>query len=389
MNKIPKDIIRILSSASLSDLNEEDNNRLQCWLAEDIYNQRVYDELQDKNKLLQELHLLEEFDVDEAWRKQANRLRKHHDRNTVINWKLWVSAIAAILLIVGSLFFIRTDRISLQDKPIAAIQPGGNQATIVLSDGRTIVLKEDASGVVIDSTLRYEDEDALIDDVSSTWNAFDIYTPKGGQYRMTLPDGSKVWLNTASKLRYEESTTERKVVLEGEAYFEIEKRTYQDRFGVQQHKPFHVFAGNQSVRVMGTHFNVKAYPEDIFTQTTLVEGAVVVEANAQKIQLRPGEQAASDNKILSKIDVDSYAITAWKDGNFVFVAERLEEILRQVGRWYNVDFEMESESLNNERFEAMLPRFSQLEEFLMLLERTEKVKFKYKGRTIYVLKNNK
>src|SRR5690606_37898622 len=132
MNKIPKDIIRILSSASLSDLNEEDNNRLQCWLAEDISNQRVYDELQDKNKLLQELHLLEEFDVDEAWRKQANRLRKHHDRNTVINWNFWISAVEAILVIVGRLFSILKDIISLQGKAIAVIQYGEIQATILL-----------------------------------------------------------------------------------------------------------------------------------------------------------------------------------------------------------------------------------------------------------------
>lgn len=384
MKKIPQEIIRILSSVFLSELTEQDRQRLEEWLAEDIHNRQIYAYLQDTNRRSGDLRIIDQFKLEEAWKKQSDRLHQHTGKR-IIHWKLWVPAVAAILIAIIGVLYITVNTATFQDMPIAEIQPGGNQATIVLPEGQTVVLNEDAAGIVIDSVLRYENGD-IMDDAGSDWRSFTVHTPKGGQYRMVLPDGSKVWLNTASELQYQEDASARSVTLIGEAYFEIEKKAYQDVAGVWRDKPFNVYAGHQQIHVTGTHFNVKAYPEDIFTQTTLLEGSVFVETKDQRLQLKPGEQAASDGDWMIKKEIDVSIAVAWKDGNFMFAEKHLEEILKQVGRWYNVDFKLENESLKTERFEAMLPRFSQLNELLNLLEKTDKVKFKYKGRTIYVLK---
>ena len=207
----------------------------------------------------------------------------------------------------------------------------------------------------------------------------------GGQYKMQLPDGSKVHLNASSSVHYLEDDTSRTVELVGEAYFEVSSLEVRGSQKDKVHKPFIVHSGSQQVKVLGTDFNIKAYSGEK-TYTTLIEGQVELQAGSAKLTLLPGEQAALENNQLSKYKADLSSALGWTTGTFVFNDEPLEEILPQVGRWYDVTFSYQDKALQQERFEVFLPRFSDLMEFLELLEKTGDVQFDVIGREVLVSK---
>lgn len=202
---------------------------------------------------------------------------------------------------------------------------------------------------------------------------------------MQLPDGSKVHLNASSSVHYLEDDTSRTVELVGEAYFEVSSLEVRGSQKDKVHKPFIVHSGSQQVKVLGTDFNIKAYSGEK-TYTTLIEGQVELQAGSAKLTLLPGEQAALENNQLSKYKADLSSALGWTTGTFVFNDEPLEEILPQVGRWYDVTFSYQDKALQQERFEVFLPRFSDLMEFLELLEKTGDVQFEVIGREVLVSK---
>ncbi|MGY0036944.1 FecR family protein [Pedobacter sp. NJ-S-72] len=210
-------------------------------------------------------------------------------------------------------------------------------------------------------------------------------TPKGGQYQLVLPDGTKVWLNAASSLRYPVAFqgNERKVELTGEAYFEVAK---------DKTRPFEVYSNNQVVQVLGTHFNINAYSNEPFVSTTLLEGSVKVTnslTNAQKI-IRPGQQSLISKDGQAGIEVKNMDLdeaVAWKNGYFMFNEEELESILKKVSRWYNVDVQYEQEELKHQLFSGTLSKYSNVSQVLKKLEMLQSIHFKIEGRKIIVTKN--
>ncbi|SMD08493.1 FecR family protein [Pedobacter africanus] len=262
-------------------------------------------------------------------------------------FKLWIAAASLLFMLMGAGFYFYT----LRPEPsfIAAGQtgadqlPGRNEAILVLADGSRIILGQAAKGTlategntliskVDEGQLNYK---ASVKD-SKTSNAIPKYntisTPKGGQYRVVLPDGTIVWLNAASSIRFPTSfdAAQRNVELTGEAYFEV---------AVNRAKPFNVAAGKTNVRVLGTHFNVMAYPDEASVNTTLLEGSVKVSTDKTEGILRPGEQAqALNGKIAIKM-VDPEEAVAWKKGYFYFKDADIRTVMRQVSRWYDVEVE--------------------------------------------------
>jgi transmembrane sensor len=219
------------------------------------------------------------------------------------------------------------------------ISPGGNIATLTLADGRKISLTDakngqlaEQSGIKISKTadgqLVYNITNAENSSLSLSYNT--IETPPGGQYQVILPDGSKVWLNSASSLRYPVRFTgnERKVEISGEAYFEVAHNSKM---------PFRVINSNQIVEVLGTHFNIMAYPDESSTNTTLLEGSVrIIKENKSKI-ISPGQQTRVKNGDIDVASVDVTQVTAWKEGYFMFKNEDIQSIMRQISRWYNLE----------------------------------------------------
>lgn len=213
----------------------------------------------------------------------------------------------------------------------------------------------------------------------------ELIVPKGGEYSLELPDGTIVWVNSESSLRFPEkfALDQREVFLEGEAYFEVKKDT---------NRPFYVRTEAGNVRVLGTSFNVCAYPEDRFWQTTLIEGSVMIARGEEKVLMKPDEQYQINLKTgkgeLKEVLPELY--TSWRDGKFYFKAYTFEELVGKLERWYDFTMFYTSESIKNRRFSGVINKHEPLQDMLKFLEMTSDVQFNIKGNVVTAsLKNNK
>lgn len=304
-------------------------------------------------------------------------------------------AAAAAFVIPMSLYIYQRSQTKFKPvntQQIAKITPGGNKAVLTLANGSKIFLTDlkngevaNQSGVVItknrDSQLVYQCATMSPSTKEITYNK--IETPKGGQFQLILSDGTKVWLNAASSLRYPSTfgPGERKVELDGEAYFEVAKNVT---------KPFLVSSSKQVIEVLGTHFNVNAYTNEPVVSTTLLEGSIKVisSTNTYKI-IRPGQQSSIDKDYEPEIkvkNIDTDEAVAWKNGYFMFEKEELGSILRKVSRWYDVEIENpQGEKFNKLLFSGTLSKYSDVSKVLRKLELTGSIHFKIMGRRIIVM----
>lgn len=311
---------------------------------------------------------------------------------------LWpyYSAAAAMLLCLGIVFlFNKSNTLSTAAKKDTAIalneiKPGKNTATLTLSNGKSITLSDVKSGVVIDDAAKVTYNDGSVvannnNSQNSTLSSSGILkasTPRGGTYQIVLSDGTKVWLNASSELKFPASfnqTKQRSVELSGEAYFEVAKNKM---------KPFMVRSNGQEIEVLGTHFNVNSYLDEKVTKTTLLEGAIKLSQlkrdNPASYVLRPGQQAVAGNTVVIR-NVDAMDVIDWKNGMFIFNKESLESIMRKLSRWYDVDVVFEDEKLKSKLLGGTVSRFSTVTEVLEVLELTDLAHFKIKGRSIMVM----
>jgi ferric-dicitrate binding protein FerR (iron transport regulator) len=264
------------------------------------------------------------------------------------------------------------------------VAPGSYGAVLTLSDGARIVLDSAGNGHIAtqggsqvlmqNGAIVYEKAPAAPAVVYNT-----MTTPRGRQFRVVLPDGSGVWLNAASTLRYPTAFTgdQRAVELSGEAYFEIAK---------DERKPFVVSARGMRVQVLGTAFNLMAYPDETAVNTTLVTGAVRVVTDKSSLVLNPDQQACLQDSAggftVSKPNLKE--VLAWKEGRFRFDGAKITAIMRQIARWYDVDIEYRGEIPSNE-FIGSISRAEYAREILGALERTGNVHFSLEGRKIIVM----
>jgi len=297
-------------------------------------------------------------------------------------WPRIISAAAIIIIIsVGTLFYLdyikKSDAKNANSEAKNDISPGGNIATLTLADGRKISLTDaengqlaEQSGIKISKTadgqLVYTISNSENSSQSLSYNT--IETPPGGQYQVVLPDGSKVWLNSASSLRYPVRFTgkERRVEISGEAYFEVAHNSKM---------PFRVINSSQIVEVLGTHFNIMAYPDESSTNTTLLEGSVrIIKENKSKV-ISPGQQTRVKNGDIDVTSVDVTQVTAWKEGYFMFKNEDIQSIMRQISRWYNLEVKYEGH-IPERVFGAKISRARNVSEVLEILESTGSIHFK-------------
>lgn len=264
--------------------------------------------------------------------------------------------------------------------------PGGNNAVLTLSDGSVITLDTLRNGVIAangnarfnkvkDGQLTYL-QDRPNHETAITYNT--LSTRRGGQYMLTLPDGSRVWLNASSSLNFPSafSGRERKVTLTGEAYFEVARN---------ENKPFLVVVNDMQVEVLGTHFNINGYDNEALLRTTLLEGKVKVGSvtgSGEQAVLLPGQQAQFRRTgILSVLNnVNLQEAVAWKEGMFVFDNTDINSIMRQLERWYDV--EVDYAGLPSKQFNGMISRNVNLSEVLKMMEVTSNIRFKIENRKI-------
>lgn len=334
----------------------------------------------------------QEYDVHEAWQRVNKRTRAKGSRRMIRGWMKY-AALFILFLGIVSLWRVYDNK----EKPIVAavqsdsILPGRLKAELILANGERIVLDSEARskemealGIklendTVNGLLKYE-AGAVDNSIGMKYNTLNV--PKGGEYSLILPDGSRVWLNSETTLRFpvQFAGGKRVVYLSGEAYFQVKKNTS---------AAFHVCTKQQKITVLGTTFNVSAYENDRFTETTLIEGKVAVEGGAERVVMKPSEQYILDKRSgvgeLKEVETEFY--TSWIDGKFYFTSFTFEEIVKKLERWYDFTMIYEEDDIRQMRFSGVINKHRPIEEMLRFLEKTTDIHFKISGKNIVAGKN--
>ncbi len=375
MEQIPQHIIYLLSKSKLEGLRDDEKLQLDLWRSETDANKELCDLIDNKDQMQADLDGIARYD----WEESFALFEQDYLNTSYIKpfYKRMLSyGIAAALIGLLVLFFIHnlSDTV-YQETPDKDIQPAQMTGVVRLGNGNSISM---APG---DTLLSFV---SPVKNKAARVNNLFAATPKGGKMTMLLPDGTKVWMNAKTQLDYYEVDSMREVRLVGEAYFEVAKKYLPWEGEVPKLKPFVVQAGKINISVLGTHFYVKSTKNIEDFKTTLYEGKVRVRQGDRQIILLPGEESYIKLGQIERRIIDLDARNALKDGYFVFNSETLGGIMDELASWYNVDVVYLDNQIKSEKFEAMLSRNSSLKDIINVLESTGKIKFKFKGKTIYV-----
>lgn len=366
------------------ELMEEDYVRLKEWVAEKKENREKFEHLLLAYKRGRRIGCWQAVDEGQAWKKISERIVLVEVR---LRWRIWWRYAAILILLVSSgiLYHFLQIRHS-EDLILTQIEPGGQKAILRLSNGSEYRLNTDTAYVLTETNgtrIEFGGEERITyraaeaDKEHLVFNT--IIVPRGGEYSLILADGSKVWLNAESELTYPVvfAEGERRLVLKGEAYFEVAEDSL---------RPFIVESRYQLVEVLGTHFNVSAYSDYAPVKTTLLQGKVKVANERQAMILKPGQQAICGEKMIGIQEVDADVVVSWVYGTFEFEDMSLGEITDQLGRWYDVNFLYMSPELREITFTGAATRYRELGFILGMLERLADVHFVAKGKAIQVMK---
>jgi transmembrane sensor len=384
------------------ELNEEQIKELFEWVDSSEKNRKLFEELNSETYIKLVVEKLRKTDTESALKRVQARIEassnpKKHARFTE---KQMLSAAALILLLFsigGWLWWNQKHPFEITHAHLNSgrfrndVAPGTDKAVLVLADGSRIELDSANNGTLsmqgnskVLKTASGQLSYALAPDprfsmANQTLLFNTVSIPRGGQYQLTMTDGTRIWMNAASSIHFPVwfPNSERKVELKGEAYFEVAH---------DPSKPFKVEVNGMEIKVTGTHFNVEAYDDENSIKTTLLEGAVRISKNNTSRLLKPGQQALVNSlgeiSLAKKPDIEE--AVAWKNGIFHFNGTGIAAIMRQVSRWYDVDIIYDANIPDS--FVAEIPRDLPVSELLKLLELTGLVHFKIEGKKITVMK---
>lgn len=389
----PFHISSLLARRLYGTLTAAEEAELEVWLNKSADNREILERLLSENIRKQEMEHLNEFDEETALKNVWAKIGRPESRGRS-TWRSYMVKMAAaaavvIMLSVGfRIFKVKSPakRLSYNVEKVE-IPPGANKAMLILSDGTKIDLQAAKSGNIAyqggavvnkqaEGKIDYQGA-ATAQPGTDALNTLAV--PKGGQYELTLPDGTRVWLNAASSLTYPVAFTgkQRVVTLNGEAYFEV---------AGNPGKPFLVHVdGKQTVEVLGTHFDIKAYNDDPDIRTTLLEGSVKVSAKNGHTIIKPGQMAVNNLKaplIVRNADLD--AVMGWKNGLFVFNDERIEDVLRIVARWYDVEVEYQAD-VSQKKLRGVVSKYKSIRELLDNIAITSGIHYKIEGRRVILI----
>jgi ferric-dicitrate binding protein FerR (iron transport regulator) len=384
----------LLSRFLGTGLDSKEQIQFENWLQEDVAHRDLLDELIDTEKREKRSDLIKRINMDAEW----ERFQKNSAPKTISMPNRWLeiaryAAVIALPMLIAGYLLLQNYNDSQLAVNLPVIEPGTQTAHLILSNGEKIALdemnlsmKEANNQVIIENkerTLNYTSVNEVTNKSSTAFN--ELLIGKGEEYQLVLSDGTRVWLNSETRLKFpvQFSNNRREVFLEGEAYFEVSKNP---------EAPFIVKTGPMDIEVLGTSFNVSAYKDEASIQTTLVEGKVKVSSNiGQSLEqiLKPNEQAvfSKSNNQFEVIEVNAALYASWREGIFVFDEENLDDILRKLSRWYDINVFFQSEEVRSYQFSGKLPRFKNCNELLDMIEKTTDVQFTMKeNRTVIVNK---
>lgn len=362
-------LLRVLyKSWSRQPLSPEESQALNAWLSSEARNQQVFAEITAGQWPHHDLQYYHQVSPDEQWARVQQKIKSKQQPVRKLRYQWAAAAAIAALLISGAAFYWTRQQPAFIKPTIqlADIQPGKQGAILTLANGEKVVLDSLANGQIAGTNATLLNGQLNYKGATTSTSYNTMTTPKGRQFNIILPDGSKVWLNAQTSLRYPTAFTgkERRVDITGEAYFEITTNANQ---------PFFVnLPGKGEIAVLGTSFNINAYTDEAAINTTLIEGAVKV----QNTLLRPG-QTAQLTKEITIVNADVEKVTAWKNGIFNFEGETLQEVMRQLARWYDIEV-VYAPNVPNIVFGGKMSRDVTLEGLLRGLEATG-VHFRLEG----------
>lgn len=389
MNEEVSRISRLIYNHIVGTITDDESKELRKWVNANDKNREVFTRLVDNTFLDREYRKVKTVNPERAMRDMQMRIRMHDSVKAKKDMHLtaikhFARIAAAVVLLIGGYIIYNNVNESTPSAPQVAqveqanvITHGTTQAVMSFDNGEEIALgtNQKQNADLIAKAEQYED----VHDIS-------LKTPRGGEFRITLEDGTEVWLNAESRLDYPESfgDNERRVAVTGEAYFKVAK---------DADRPFFVETDGQIVKVYGTEFNVHSYKEDVAVSTTLVEGSIALqqaEGNGSELRLTPGHQALFDKSSAATNvrSVDTSVVTSWRSGRFVFEEQTLEQIMQTLSRWYDFDYEFKDAHLAHTLFMGSVPRYGEFSEVLSILEKSGGLKFRQKDKTIIIFKNN-
>lgn len=370
--RIARLIVRQIIEGADAPMDKE----LEEWLAESEDNQREYEDI--RRRLREDLRQKEESLAPAAWKKTERRLPKRRTLRRIAQW----AAAACVIFAMGAGAFLWMQ--AEEEVPVTvSTNTKSYQAVLILGDGERVTLNDSTRQFITEkagtristegNTVRYEAQEE-----SETTEMHTLLIPRGGEFHMELADGTQVWLNSESKLTYPARFTggTREVAMEGEVCFQVAKNEAQ---------PFIVRTGGMAVTVLGTVFNVDAYPDNGRIATTLVEGKVEIQAGDEKQTLLPDQQAVLEKGKgieVKKVYAEDYI--SWIGGVFHFTEASLEEIMQKLSRWYNFEFFFANADVKDAHFTLNIRRYENVSDILSKIEKTGRAHFNINGRTVVV-----
>lgn len=385
MDKTYFDIAVLVGKYLADNLTEEECSLLEEWIALSERNRRWFQRVTDEKYRTWKGSNVRLVDIERGWQDLQSKRSKKAGKRLWVRWCRY-AAILVLPLLVGTIIYRYTEEPQVEET--TTITSGTSKARLILANGTSISLEqqqkrvvEEENGTRIDLQQQQVVYENAISDEYEELVYNELVIPRGGEYSLTLSDGTVVYMNADSKLRFPVKFDRnlRMVELEGEAYFKVQRN---------EKVPFIVKTSQISVQVLGTEFNVSAYAEDLVIQTTLVSGAVKVfsEDEKESVILRPGEQAEF-SRITHEIQletVDVSYVTAWKDGRLRFQEKPLFEIMKNVARWYDVEIIYEDEEVKYYPFGCNFNRMATIESLLQIFEATGTIETRVQGRKIWI-----
>jgi transmembrane sensor len=357
-------------------LTKEELKDFELWLNESHANRELVESFRQTKTVQAEINTINAFDTESAWQNVAQQIGPKQVQ--LFSLKNIIKYGAAAILITFALgTYWRLNKVQeiapSKISTVYNIPAGKKRAAFELSNGEIVSLTD--SDVALNSSAISAKDGTLYFAANTKTEGNNILkTPKAGEYKMVLPDGTHVWLNASSSLSFANSfnKNERKVYLKGEAYFEVAHN---------KKMPFIVGFNNTEVEVLGTHFNINTYDKE--SKTTLLEGAVKISENGNQKLLKPGEEATVTEQGINVEKVETYKSVAWKEGLFLFEEEDMTDILDQVARWYDVQIKYEGKP-NTKKYSGNIRRQANLNQVLEMLRTVSGNKYTLTDRTITV-----
>lgn len=378
-------IAQLISRELIDDLTPEEMQVLENWKSSSADNQELYEIIKAGEKRKQRDAFVESLNKKAAWDKVYQEIQPKKKTVRLKEWSLRIAAVLFIGVLLGGLYHISTKDLEMeQDLAEIQIEPGSSKAVLKLHNGKTLQLENEENDSILekDGTLISNSKGKLAyasgkESEKVLYNQ--VKVPVGGEYQLTLADGTKVWLNSDSEIKYpvQFNKDKRKVWIAGEVYFDVAHN---------KEKPFVVDVRDVEIGVLGTEFNVEAYSDQKFISTSLVEGSVKLRKNAESVIIKPDQKAVigDDERQFAIQNVDAKSIALWKDGIFYFKEASLGTIMEKLERWYDIKVFFSNQSVINKRFSVEVKRYEDINKILDILSKTKKVNFEIKSNIITV-----